>query len=75
MKTKKSIAFKILLGIGIGLLLFYFGGLFYIYNINQYPPYYSAGADTDALIHSVLVLPLTATCLLISLILHLKQKR
>jgi len=75
MKMKKNIASKILLGIGIGLLLFYFGGLFYIYNINQYPPYYSAGADTDALIQSVLVLPPTVICLLISLILHLKQKK
>ena len=74
MKMKKNIGSIILLGIGIVLLMCYFGGLFYIYNIQEYNPYASAGADLDALIHSVLFLPPTAICLILSLVLHLKQK-
>ena len=74
MKMKKNIGSRILLGIGIVLLLCYFGGLFYIYNIQEYNPYASAGADLDALIHSVLFLTPTTICLILSLILHIKQK-
>ncbi len=70
---KKNIGSRILLGIGIVLLMCYFGGLFYIYNIQQYDPYASAGADIYALIHSVLFLPPTVICLILSFILHLKQ--
>ncbi len=42
MKMKKNIGSIILLGIGIVLLMCYFGGLFYIYNIQEYNPYASA---------------------------------
>jgi hypothetical protein len=73
MKMKKNIGSIILLGIGLVLLMCYFGGLFYIYNIQEYNPYASAGADLDALIHCVLFIPPTAICLILSLILHLKQ--
>ncbi|WP_099468652.1 hypothetical protein [Konateibacter massiliensis] len=75
MKMKKNIGSKILLGIGILLLMCYFGGLFYIYNIQEYNPYASAGADLDALINSVLFLPPTAICLILSLILYIKAKK
>lgn len=75
MKTKKNIGPRILLGIGIVLLMCYFGGLFYIYNIQEYNPYASAGANLDASIHSVLFLPPTAICLILSLILHKKTKK
>lgn len=74
MKIKKNIWSKILLGIGIVLLMCYLGGLFYIYNIQEYNPYASAGADLDALIHSVLFLPPTVICLLLSLIIYIKSK-
>lgn len=57
MEMKKNIGSRILFGIGIILLMCYFGGLFYIYNIQEYNPYASAGADLDALIHSVLFYP------------------
>ncbi|MFT3983643.1 MAG: hypothetical protein QM697_07030 [Lachnospiraceae bacterium] len=75
MKMKKNIGSRILLGIGIALLLCYLGGLFYIYNIQEYDPYGSVGADLYALIHSVWFLPPTATCLVLSLILHVKAKK
>ena len=74
-KIKKNIKARILFGIGIVLLMCYFGGIFYIYNIREYNPYASAGADLDALIHSVLFLPPTAICLILSLILHIKTKK
>ncbi len=74
MKMKKNILAIVLLGIGIVLLMCYVGGLYYIYNVNEYNLYASAGADLDALIHSVLFLPLTAICLILSLRSHLKQK-
>ena len=74
-KIKKNIKSRILFGIGIVLLICYFGGIFYIYNIQEYNPYASAGADLDALIHSVLFLPPTAICLILSLILHIKTKK
>jgi hypothetical protein len=74
MEMKKNIGSRILFGIGIILLMCYFGGLFYIYNIQEYNPYASAGADLDALIHSVLFLPPTAICLILSFILHIKAK-
>lgn len=75
MKSKKNINIRtrILLGIGIVLLLCYFGGIFYIYNIQVYNPYASAGADLDALIHSVLFIPPTAICLILSLISYIKN--
>ena len=72
---KKNIGSRILLGIGIILLICYFGGIFYIYNIREYSPYASAGADLDALIHSILFLPPTVICLILSLILHMKSKK
>ncbi len=75
MKMKKNLGSIILLGIGIVFLICYLGGLFYIYNIQEYNPYASAGADLDALIHSVLFLPPTAVCLILSLILHVKAKK
>ncbi len=74
-KIKKHIGSRILFGIGIVLLMCYFGGIFYIYNIQEYNPYVSIGADLDALIHSVLFLPPTAVCLILSLILHIKTKK
>ena len=74
-KIKKTIKARILFGIGIVLLMCYIGGIFYIYNIQEYNPYASAGADLDALIHSVLFLPPTAICLILSLILHIKTKK
>ena len=75
MKMKKNIGSKILLGAGIVLLLCYLGGIFYIYNIAEYNPYASAGADVNAFIHSVLILPPTVICLVLSLILHVKAKK
>ena len=63
-KIKKNINPRILFRIGIVLLMCYFGGIFYFYNIQEYNPYASAGADLDALIHSVLFLPPTAICLI-----------
>ena len=74
-KMKKNIGSRILLGIGIILLICYFVGIFYIYNIQEYNPYASAGADLDALIHSILFLPPTVICLILSLILHMKSKK
>ena len=74
-KIKKNINPRILFRIGIVLLMCYFGGIFYFYNIQEYNPYTSAGADLDALIHSVLFLPPTAICLILSLILHIKTKK
>lgn len=74
-KIKKNINPRILFRIGIVLLMCYFGGIFYIYNIQEYNPYASAGADLDALIHSVLFLTPTAICLILSLILHIKAKK
>lgn len=73
-KIKKNINPRILFRIGIVLLMCYFGGIFYFYNIQEYNPYASA-ADLDALIHSVLFLPPTAICLILSLILHIKAKK
>ncbi len=72
---KKNVGSRILLGIGIVLLMCYFGGIFYIYNIQEYSPYASAGADLDAIIHSILFLPPTVICLILSLILHMKSKK
>ncbi|MCM0651105.1 hypothetical protein NBE98_22355 [Clostridium swellfunianum] len=74
-KIKIGIKVKILFGIGIVLLMCYFAGIFYIYNIQEYSPYASTGAELDVLIHSVLFLPPTAICLILSLILHIKTKK
>ncbi len=74
LEMKKHIGVWLLLGIGIILLMCYFAGLFYIYNIQQYSPYASAGADVDAFIHSILFLPPTVICLILSLMLHIKTK-
>lgn len=74
MKIKKNIVSRILLGIGIVLLTCYLGGLFYIYNIQEYDHYGSVGADIYALIHSVWFLPPTAICLILSLVLYVKAK-
>ncbi len=75
MNITKNIRAGILLGIGIVLLICYLGGLFYIYNIKDYDPYASAGADLDVWIHSVLFLPSTVICLILSLITHIKGKK
>ncbi len=72
---KSNILAKVLLGIGIVLIACYFGGLFYIYNIQEYNPYASAGADLDAFIHSILFLSPAVICLILSLILHIKTKK
>lgn len=74
-KMQKNIWSRTLLGIGMILLICYIGGIFYIYNIQEYNPYASAGADLDALIHSVLFLLPTVICLISSLILHIKSKK
>lgn len=71
----KLIWSRILLGIGIILLVCYVGGLIYFYNFHEYSPYASAGADVDALIQSVLFLPLTIICLLSSLVLRISHKK
>ena len=42
-KIKKNINPRILFRIGIVLLMCYFGGIFYFYNIQEYNPYASAG--------------------------------
>ena len=75
MRSKKNIKSGVLFGIGIVLSMCYFGGILYIYNIQKYNPYASAGADLDALIHSILFLPPTAICLILSFILHIKTKK
>lgn len=74
-KNKKNTMSRILFVIGIVLLVCYFGGIFYIYNIQEYNPYASAGVDLNALIHSILFLPPTAICLILSLILYIKTKK
>ncbi len=74
-KIKKNVGSRILFGIGILLLMCYFGGIFYIYNIQEYSPYASTGAELDAIIHSILFLPPTAICLILSLILYIKSKK
>ncbi len=75
MKLKKNIVSKILLGLGLVLLTCYLVGLFYIYNIYEYDPYGSVGADIDAFIHSVFFLPPSAICLILSLIVYIKAKK
>ncbi|MDF2822501.1 MAG: hypothetical protein K0R15_2949 [Clostridiales bacterium] len=72
---KKIIWSRILLGIGILLLACYVGGIIYFYNFCEYNRYASAGADTDALIHSVLLLPPTIICFVSSLILRILFKK
>ncbi|MPL83820.1 hypothetical protein SDC9_29778 [bioreactor metagenome] len=72
---KKHIGSRILLGIASVLLMCYLGGLFYIYNIQEYNPYASMGAEFDAVIHSVLFLPPTVICLILSIVLHIKTKK
>lgn len=72
---KKIIWSRILLGIGVALLFCYVGGLIYFYNFAEYSPYGSGGAEIDAFIHSVLVLPPTIICLLSSLILCILHKK
>ena len=72
---KKLIWSRILLGIGIALLLCYVGFLIYFYNFHEYNPYASAGADVDALIHSVIWLPPMTMCLLLSLVLRIMNKK
>jgi biotin transporter BioY len=71
----KIIWSRILLGIGVALLVCYVGGLIYFYNFVEYNPYASAGAETDAFIHSVLVLPPTIICFLSSFILWIQHKK
>lgn len=66
---------RILFGIGVALLLIYVGGLIYFYNFVDYSPYASAGAELDALIHSVLVLPPTIICFLSSFVLCILRKK
>ena len=70
----KIIWSKILFGIGIALFVCYIGGLVYFYNFNEYNPYASAGAETDAFIHSVLFLPPTVMCFVSSILLYFLHK-
>jgi hypothetical protein len=72
---KKIMWSRILLGIGALLLACYVGGIIYIYNICEYSQYASVGADIDALIHSVLLLPLAIICLVSSLVLRIFYKK
>lgn len=72
---KKIIWSRILLGIGVLLLAYYVGGIIYFYNFCEYNRYASVGADIDALIHSVLLLPPTIICLVSSLILRILYKK
>lgn len=72
---KKLIWSRILFGISIVLLIGYIGGIIYLYNFCEYNPYASAGADGDALIHSVLFLPPTIICLIASLVLRILSKK
>jgi biotin transporter BioY len=72
---KKIIWSRILFGIGVVLLVCYVGGLIYFYNFVEYSPYASAGAETDAFIHSVLVLPPAILCFLLSFILSIHQRK
>ena len=72
---KKIIWSRILLGIGISLFVFYVGGLIFFYNFAEYSIYASAGAETDAFIHSVFILPPTIICLLSSLLLWIQHKK
>lgn len=71
---KKIIWSRILFGIGVALLVCYIGGLIYFYNFNEYSPYASAGAETDAFIHSVLFLPSTLMCFMSSILLYILHK-
>ncbi len=72
---KKLVWSRILLGIGVVLSLCYVGGILYIYYFAEYNPYASAGAEVDALIHSVLLLPPTVISFIASLILHMIYKK
>lgn len=72
---KKLLWGRILLAVGAILLVCYVGGLIYFYNFQEYNPYASAGADVDALILSVLLLPPVIICLLVSLVLRLLDKK
>jgi len=72
---KKIIWSRVLFGIGALLLVCYIGGIIYFYNFCEYNRYASAGADIDALIHSVLLLPPTIICLVSSLILRMLYKK
>lgn len=62
---------RILFGVGVVLFIFYVGGLIYFYNFQEYSPYASYGPDIDAFIHSVLILPSTIICILLSLMLRI----
>jgi len=70
---KKNIMARVLFGIGIVLLISYVGGLVYFNYFAHYSPYASAGANVDSFIHTVLFLPASILCLLLSIILHMKS--
>lgn len=72
---KKLIWSKFLFIGSIVLLICYVGGIIYFYNFCEYSPYASAGADLDALIHSILLLPPTIICLVSSLVLRILSKK
>ncbi len=71
---KKLVWPRILFSVGVVLLICYVGGIVYFYNFAEYNPYASAGAEADALIHSVLFLPTTIICFLSSFVLRKKSK-
>lgn len=68
---KKLNGSRILFGVGIAILICYVGLLVYFYNFYEYSPYASAGADVDALIHSVTWLPPMIVCLVLSFVLRM----
>lgn len=72
---KKLVWSRILFSVGVVLLICYVGGIVYFYNFAEYNPYASAGAEVDALIHSVLFLPPTIICFLSSFVLHILHKK
>lgn len=72
---KKLIWSKILFGIGIFLLVYAVVGVVYFNNFVEYSPYQSfGGAETDALIHCLLLLPPAIMSLVASWVLWRKCK-
>ncbi|MDF2544237.1 MAG: hypothetical protein K0S47_3955 [Herbinix sp.] len=73
----KSILSKVFLGIGIALLVCYFGGLVYIrydFYKNTVPSYASYPISVPIIIHSVVFLIPTTLCFIIFLILRVTSK-
>lgn len=73
----KSILAKVLFGVGIILLICFFGGLVYLrhdYYTNTLPSYASTPLSVYNLIHGVIFLPPSILCFIMSLILRSKLK-